>query len=62
MAILLQINKLNYQITDDKIFNISLDIQRGEYISIIAPNKSGKTIFKCEEIIQSCMRNFNQII
>ena len=44
MAILLQINKLNYQITDDKIFNISLDVQKGDYISIIAPNKSGKTI------------------
>ena len=44
MAILLQINKLNYQINDDKIFNISLDVQKGDYISIIAPNKSGKTI------------------
>ena len=44
MAILLQINKLNYKINDDKIFNISLDVQKGDYISIIAPNQSGKTI------------------
>ena len=44
MAILLQINKLNYKINDDKIFDISLDVQKGDYISIIAPNKSGKTI------------------
>ena len=33
MAILLQINKLNYKINDDKIFDISLDVQKGDYIS-----------------------------
>jgi len=42
---LFKIDNLNYQV-EDKIFfkDFNLEIENGEYISIIAPNKSGKSI------------------
>ncbi len=45
MASLLTINNLNYQV-DNQIFfkNFSLKIETKDYVSIIAPNGSGKTL------------------
>lgn len=44
MTTILQINKLNYQIDETKKFtNLNLDIKKGDFVSIIAPNRSGKT-------------------
>lgn len=45
MPSILKINNLNYELNDEIFFkNFNLDIEEGEYISIIAPNKSGKTM------------------
>lgn len=42
---LLSINKLNYKIGDKKTFNdFNFDIDYNSFISIIAPNQSGKTL------------------
>ena len=42
---LFKIDNLNYQI-NDKIFfkDFNLEVESGEYVSIIAPNKSGKSM------------------
>ena len=45
MTAILSIKNLNYSI-DNRLFfkNFNLDIEKGSYVSIIAPNKSGKTV------------------
>lgn len=45
MPSILKINDLNCKLNDNIFFNnFNLDIKEGEYISIIGPNKSGKTL------------------
>ena len=45
MSSILFINNLNYSINDKIIFNkLNLEIEKGSWTSIIAPNKSGKTL------------------
>lgn len=45
MSSIFSINNLNYSIDDRVLFNnFNLEIEKGSWTSIIAPNKSGKTI------------------
>lgn len=58
---LFKINNLNYQI-DDKIFfkDFNLEIEKEEYVSIIAPNKSGKSMLT--KIICAILPTFDYCI
>ena len=58
---LLEIKNLDYQINDIFFFkDFNLKINTGEYISIIAPNKSGKTMLT--KLLCAIYPTFNKII